>query len=303
MASWQMKVVALVVRLTRRRAFLSEEAGAAMLRQPQSSSHPPRSLRRRCAVWSRQIGGFQVHTVSAAETGRAGAPGQTSLVFLHGGAYTREIVRQHWDLVAHLAVELGVDVHVPLYGLAPRHDGLEALAFVTEVLETVCAGGRTAYVVGDSAGGGLALLAAQATAGRDDIRIAGLTLIAPWLDLTMSNPGIDAVERIDPWLARPGLRPVARAWANGLPLDDPRLSPIHGGLNGVPPVDLWVGTRDITLPDCRLLRELLPTESLAGYHEQADAIHDTPLLPVPEGRAARQSITDHIRRRTLAPAP
>jgi len=59
--------------------------------------------------------------------------------------------------------------------------------------------------MGDSAGAGLALITAQQTSARETL--AGLTLMAPWLDLIMANPEIDEVEPRDPWLSRP---PCAR---------------------------------------------------------------------------------------------
>jgi len=45
-------------------------------------------------------------------------------------------------------------------------------------------------------------------------------------------------------------------------------------MTGLPPVDLWVGTRDITLPDTRLLRDLLTAAGVeVSYEEKQAAIH------------------------------
>jgi monoterpene epsilon-lactone hydrolase len=274
-----MSVVATVIRLTRRRNFATPERGRRALAAPKGSSAPPRSLTRRFDVSRSRERGFDVYRV-----GPASGP---AVVYLHGGAYSAEIVSQHWDLIGHLAAETGLAVHVPIYGLAPAHHGLEALELVQRVIADV---GRC-YLAGDSAGGGLALIAAQARPGS----VAGLTLMAPWLDLTMSNPGIDEVEPHDPWLRRPGLHPMAAAWAGDLPLTDPRLSPINGDLTGLPPTQILVGTRDITLPDCRLLRDRMPPGATLTYHEEPGAIHVYPLLPVPEARAGRTAIVNHIR--------
>lgn len=281
-ASWQMRGVALFTRLAYRRRFTTEAAGRARLALPKGPSAPPRSLRARCT--RRQVAGFDVYAVRP----RAAQPAEDPIVYLHGGAYVAEIVRQHWDLAAHLADRTGRPVHVPVYGLAPHHDGRQALALVTAVIADLTTAGRRCHLVGDSAGGGLALAAAQATP------VAGLSLIAPWLDLSMTNPEIDALEPHDPWLARPGLRPMAAAWANGLPLTDPRISPLYGDLHNLPPLQLLVGTRDITLPDCRALRDRLPPGAPLTYHEQPGAIHAYPLLPVPEARAARAAIVAHL---------
>ena len=285
-ASWQMHVVAAFTRLIYRPKFSTVAGGRRTLARRKGSSTPPKRLH---ATTSRTHG-FDVHTI--------GAAGRDVVVYLHGGAYTSEIVSQHWSLIAHLARHTGHQVRVPIYGLSPAHDGLEALDFVAKVIADVTGEGRRCYLIGDSSGGGLALLAAQHAAQKP----AGLTLMAPWLDLAVANPGIDAIEPHDPWLARPGLRPLAEAWAAGLPLQDPRLSPLFGDLAGLPPLQVLVGTRDITLADCRELRDRLPAGTPLTYHEEPGALHVYPLLPVPEARAGRRMIVEHITR-TLTGRP
>ena len=293
--SWQTGVVAAYVRLTRRRAFATPAGGRRLLERPKGPTAPPRRLARRHHVELRMVAGHPVYAVTAGR--RAAEPG--SVVYLHGGAYTSEIAPQHWSLVGELARDTGRTVHVPLYGLAPEHDALEALAFVTAVAAGLPSDAPV-HLAGDSSGGGLALVLAQHWP-HDAPPLVGVTLLAPWLDLAMSNPGIDEVEPHDPWLARPGLHVVADAWAGGLPREDPRVSPIRGRLEGLPPVSVHVGTRDITLPDCRLLRDRLGP-GRCSYQEVPGALHVHPLLPVPEGRVARSQITAFVRG-TLDGAP
>jgi acetyl esterase/lipase len=287
-----MHAAAAYTRLAFRRDFATEAGGRRKLARAKGSSAPPRSLTKRLEVTSSRTHGFDVHRVRSRPADPD--PG-AALVYLHGGAYTREIVKEHWSLIGHLATRTGCEVHVPIYGLSPAHHGLEALEFVTNVVTDLSRQGRRAYLAGDSSGGGLALLAAQALSGDDAGTVAGLTLIAPWLDLSMVNPGIAEVEPHDPWLARPGLRPLADAWANGLPLQDPRLSPLYGDLSRLPPVQILVGTRDITVPDCRALRDRMPSGAPLTYHEAPGALHVYPLLPVPEAKPGRQAIVDHVR--------
>ena len=280
-----MRGVGVFTKLVYRRRFTTEEAGRRNLARPKGPSAPPTALTRRFEVTTSRDHGFDVHRVSA------GANRSTTVVYLHGGSYTSEIVAQHWSLIAYLVEQTGCDVLVPIYGLAPKHHGLQALEFVTKVIADVIAQGRRCYLAGDSAGGGLALLAAQAARGQ----IAGITALAPWLDLAIDNPGIDAIEPYDPWLARPGLRPIAAAWAGDLDLKDPRVSPICGDLTALPPLQILVGTRDITLADCRTLRDRLPPGTPLTYHEEPGALHVYPLLPVPEAAAGRRAIAAHIR--------
>ncbi|SDT00950.1 alpha/beta hydrolase fold domain-containing protein [Actinoplanes derwentensis] len=292
MASWQMNVVAAFTRLAYQRGFATEQAGRRILARPKRPSAPPKSITRRYDVSTTHDHGFDLHRVRTGPSGTG-----VTVVYLHGGAYTNEIVGPHWSLIAHLADRTGHEVAVPIYGLAPAHHALQALEFVTAVITAEVARGRRVYLAGDSAGGGLALLAAQAAGGPAG-GVAGLTAIAPWLDLSMANPEVDALEPSDPWLRRAGLRPLAAAWAGDVALTDPRVSPLYGDLAILPPTQILVGTRDITMPDCRVLRDRIPQSVPLTYHEQEGAVHVYPLLPVPEARQGRLAVTDHIRQAT-----
>ena len=282
-----MRAVALYVRMTRKKRYATLEAGTAFLHSAKGSSRPPRDALRACDVTVRQVQGVDVHVVRRPG---ADASDDGAVVYLHGGAYTNEIVEQQWAFVAHLARRTGYEVHVPIYGLAPHHTASEAVDLVAEVVDGLVTDGRRVVLSGDSAGGGLALVAAQQASPSVRDRVAGLLLIAPWVDLTMANPEIDAVEPSDPWLTRAGLHPIAASWAGDLGVDDPRVSPLFGPLADLPPVEAWVGTRDITLPDCRELGRRIPADSDFTLHVEDGAIHDYPLLPTPEGRRARREI-------------
>jgi acetyl esterase/lipase len=286
--SLQMRAVGLLMRATRRRGFTTEAAGRELLAAPKGSAWPPREVSQHCHIRLRATGEFDVFEVVP-----PAARADVAVVYLHGGAFVRQIAKQHWALIADIAVQLGCEVHVPIYGLAPAHDWSQADALLDEVIARLVDDGRSVLLVGDSAGGTLALLAAQKH-GPEVVR--RVTLISPWLDLSMSNPAVAEVQHDDPWLALPGLRPMADAWAAGVPLNDPRISPLFGRMDRLPPVDIWVGTRDVTVVDCRVLRDRLPAESSARYHEEPGAIHVYPLLPVPEGRAAVRQLIEDLRK-------
>lgn len=277
--SWQMRAVAGVLRATRKRRYATYEAGARVLAEPKGPIDPPGDLE----ASLRTVAGFPVHTV-----GSKGSTG--TVVYLHGGAYVSRIHAYHWGLVADLAA-LGIQVQVPHYGLAPDHGPLAAHDLVHAVLGSI---EGPAYLMGDSAGGGLALAATQTWLAGGGAAPVGLTLLAPWLDLAIRNPEVDVVERRDPWLTRPGLRACAEAWAGDLSMDDPRVSPLFGRLDDLPPIDLYVGTRDLGLPDARQLAGQAPSVTL---HEEPGAVHVYPLLPlVPEGRRARAELLDGVSR-------
>ncbi|MCW2687971.1 MAG: esterase [Mycobacterium sp.] len=289
--SWQMKAIAIYLRLSRKRRYATAAAGASRLAQPKGPSAPPAELARHYDVTREAVETFDVYTVRP-----HGAPTSTqprgTVIYLHGGSYVNEIDSKHWELIADLADTVGCQVMVPIYGLAPKHHVEEALTLMHAVLTTATAAGAT-YLVGDSAGGGLALAATLQWLGSGGTPPQGLTLIAPWLDISLTNPAIADIEASDPWLSRAGIRVCGQSWSGPVEPGDPRVSPLYGDFTDTPLIDLYVGDRDITVADCRLLRDRLPADRIR-YHEQRGAVHVYPLLPAPEGRAARRELIAHI---------
>lgn len=75
-------------------------------------------------------------------------------------------------------------------------------------------------LIGDAAGAGLALAAAQRLRDRTGAQPSRIVLISPWLDLTMSHPDQPAIEAADPFQARSGLLEAGRLYAGTLATDD-----------------------------------------------------------------------------------
>ena len=100
------------------------------------------------------VGTYMRATRRSAFATEAASP-TVSIVYVHGGAFVSEIQSEHWDFVTRLVVETGAAVHVPIYGLAPAHHAAEGVAMIVEVIRRCTEQGPT-YVMGDSAGGGLA---------------------------------------------------------------------------------------------------------------------------------------------------
>jgi acetyl esterase/lipase len=179
--------------------------------------------------------------------------------------------------------------------MPPRHPQPAALQDVVSAVTAMHASGELPsgrwVLAGDSAGGGLALAAAQALRDSGGPLPAGLVLTAPWVDLEMANPELDASDPTDPILSRSLLGWSARLYANGLALDDVRLSPINGSMSGLPPVHLNVGTRDLLRPDVRRLRNALQEAGVpVTWIEQEGGIHTYPQqVDTPEAQWTIQS--------------
>ncbi|MFF6953980.1 hypothetical protein ACFZAD_35790 [Streptomyces iakyrus] len=107
--------VALYLRATAKPGSSSAERAQDRMRKPKGSAQPPAALSRRHDVSERQVGGLACWTVLP-----RGTTVTRGAVYLHGGAYTGEITKQHWASIGALADE-GVRVEVPLYGLTPQY--------------------------------------------------------------------------------------------------------------------------------------------------------------------------------------
>ncbi|MFD7101209.1 alpha/beta hydrolase, partial [Streptomyces xanthophaeus] len=69
-----------------------------------------------------------------------------------------------------------------------------------------------------------------------------------------------------------------------------------GSCAGLAPLPVFTGTRDILSTDSReLLRRARAEGAEVEFHEEAGLPHAYPLLPVPEGRAARERIVELTR--------
>jgi acetyl esterase/lipase len=234
---------------------------------------------------------WPVYTV----TPRKGGP-RGSVVYVHGGGWVNEIVSQHWTLAAQIAAEANTTVTLPIYPLVPFGTAAEvADGVVALVRQNLEIRGATA-LAGDSAGGQIALSAAQLLRDRHGIVLPRTVLISPALDLSWSNPRIPIVQPTDPWLAVPGGKVLADLWRGDRDLLDPVVSPLEGELLGLGPISLYTGTRDVLNPDAHLLAEKASATGVdLEFHEGAGQVHVYPVLPTRAGAASRAQIVRSLR--------
>lgn len=288
--SLSMRFIAAFLRLTAKPKMATAELARLSMAEPKGRSAPPDKLLERHNVTCRRVNGFDCWTVTPRTGGRRAA------MYLHGGAYIAEIAPQHWDFVSALA-DAGVRVEVPIYGLAPRYTYRQAYPFLTQVYRDLVTDTGTAAVdvAGDSAGAGLALGLVQSLPDAGLPAPRRLILISPWLDLTLTGEGITRAATRDPWLSPEGLIAAGTAWAGGDDRTQPQLSPINGPLTALPPIDVYIGTRDLFLPDVRRFAYLAARSGApVMVQECPGAVHVYPLVPAPEGRSAAQRIIASI---------
>ena len=149
-------------------------------------------------------------------------------------------------------------------------------------------------IMGDSAGGGLAVAFCEYLAANDLDQPKNLIGISPWIDITMSGD-YDDVE-FDPIGGIDALREMGKAWAGDLDLKDYKVSPLFGDITKLPKTTLFVGTHETLYQDIqKFYKKLIDNGIDAELNVGEGMNHVYPIYPlVPESKEAFNHIVDVI---------
>lgn len=264
-----------------------------LAKHPQDFS-PPRSLSRIADIAEREYDGWVAFEVAplapCARTARRA-------VYLHGGCYCFEITAFHWRLIAQLANQSGATIVVPIMPLAPTGTASDVIDHVATIVESLVSEfeANNVSVLGDSSGGGMALATAMAVRDRRPEPLRSIVLMAPWLDVSGTDPMLQTIAASDPWLAIPGTKAAGALYRAELDETDWRVSPLYGDFTGLGPITVISGTRDLVYADA--LR-MVPLARDAGVSVEwivgEGMMHVYPLLPLPEAVPAREAMVRAI---------
>jgi len=261
-----------------------------LARQAQHDDAAPKRIARRFDVAGAEVSGMPVH-----ELRLPGTSPRRTVLYVHGGGFVGGLDGFHWRYAARLATRLGVRVLLPGYPLTPTHTWAEAVPPLVELFgQAAVDSERGVVLMGDSSGGGLAMLLAQTVARGSGPQPTHLAMISPWLDLTGETPGTEEAARVDRWLNLTKLKVYGAWWGAGDP-PDKEASPLANSLDGLPPMLVLCGTHDLLVPQSRALAERARAEGAdLVYVEEPGLMHVYPILPVPEARPAFETITSFV---------
>lgn len=180
-----------------------------------------------------------------------------AILYLHGGGYTIGSARSHASLAAQLGAATEAQAFVLDYRRAPEHPFPAAVEDAREAWRALLALGFSAahcVIMGDSAGGGLAVACAVAAREAGLPQPAALVLLSPWANLAQEGFSYEECAAKDRIVTKDGLDSNARAYLAGNDAKTPLASPIYADLSGLAPILIHVGAEEVLLADAEALK-------------------------------------------------
>lgn len=220
-----------------------------------------------------------------------------SILYLHGGGYSKSFLPYHWKFLSKLITETKYSIVAPDYPLSKEFTASDIFEDLLPIYKKLASeiGAKNITLMGDSAGGGMALALAELLVEKKIKQPSQIILLSPWLDITLSNPQIDAYDAKDFILDRTVLQKLGSIYAGEMEHTDYLLSPIYGKIKRLAPTTVFVGSEEILLPDCKKLKIRAESEPMIfNYREFKGMVHNWMFLSIPDANKAIDMIVNQI---------
>lgn len=181
------------------------------------------------------------------------------VVFLHGGGFIYGSIRSHRAMVSHIAAATGRKILFVEYSLAPEKPFPAALnettAVIRELLNTIP--NIHFALMGDSAGGNLAMSTALNLKKLNLPSPRYQVLISPWLNMATEYGSYAENKEKDPIISKEFVEYAGALYTGKENFGDPLVSPVLGAFEGFSPTLTLVGNREILRDDSLELHRAL----------------------------------------------
>jgi epsilon-lactone hydrolase len=174
------------------------------------------------------------------------------VLYLHGGGYVSGSPALYRNFTWRIATAARARVLALDYRLAPEHPfpaALEDALTACLWLFTGEADPRSTAVMGDSAGGGLALALLLKLRDGGHERPAAAVALSPWTDLALTGGSLVHHAKAESMLTVADTRLFAAGYLAGADPRHPYASPLYGNPAGLPPTLIHAGNDEIMRDD------------------------------------------------------
>ena len=175
------------------------------------------------------------------------------MLYLHGGGYIFGSYKGYRSFVTKMCKKLHVNAYCFNYGLAPEDPfpaGLDDAFFVYEwLLEEESIPAENIILMGDSAGGGLALALLVRIKKKNLPMPKAAICLSPWTDLTLKSETMKSKIEDEVFFNVRNVEISAEAYLGEASPENPEVSPLFADFEGFPPIFIQVGSREILLDD------------------------------------------------------
>jgi acetyl esterase/lipase len=224
------------------------------------------------------------------------------VLHLHGGGYVMGSPEHYGDFHWRISRVACAHVLCPYYRLAPEYPFPAALDDAVAGYSWLLAQGASPHgivIIGDSAGGGLALATLLRLRDGGVPLPAAAVALSPWTDLALTGASMRTNAERDLTLAPERAAMLARHYLGGADPRHPYASPLYGDLRGLPPVLIQVGSDEILRDDAVRMADKLREAGSRVELEVCPGMHHVWQLyarVLPEGRAAIARIGAFLKR-------
>jgi len=225
------------------------------------------------------------------------------LLYFPGGGFVLPAMNAQREMIVDLCYENGCRALLAQYRLGPEHmmptAQLDGLAIYRHLVEELGELANNIILIGDSAGGGIALSTLQQTRDAKIALPSGAILLSPGTDLTMSGSSLLDNLNKDPlfhisallWMLR-------RSLPNTVASNNPLVSPALGDFTGLPPLLLEVGSTEMLLDHSTSVADRAREKGVdVKITISPHSPHVYPIIAfLPEAKAARERIKVFIQR-------
>ena len=226
-----------------------------------------------------------------------------TVIWVHGGAFAFGSPRVYRAAAVHLARATRCRIVLPKYRLAPSHTYPQAHEDVFAAMRAVVEERGPVVLMGDSAGGNLAMggMARWIQEGLSSDHILGFALLSPWCDLREEAMSIEQNMVAHSPFSHEDSMEYSKQYLAGHSATDPDVSPLlQSSFEGWPAMYLEWALDEFLAPDVAALNVRFQHADLdVTTRTEPEAVHGWQLLPdlLPEARRSSVALGAWIRAR------